>query len=108
MGLNNQAAASKFRFTIKQKLLLNALINITLLLVLGLYALNQMKLIGLEVEEIAEIDMPMVSMITNIESHQLEQALNLERLLRLGSKQHFSPLTIQAYADVKTLFYNIF
>jgi len=105
MGSNKQAAEYKRRFTFKQKLLLNALINFSLILIIGLYALNQMKLIGMEIEEIAEIDMPLISIITNIESHQLEQALNLERLLRLGSKTKFSPLTLQAYAESKALFY---
>ena len=105
MGLNKQKTEIKRRFTLKQKLLLNALINISLMLLIGFYALNQMKLIGIEIEEIAEIDMPLIRIITKIETHQLEQTLNLERLLRLGSKTKFSPLTLQEYANSKAQFY---
>ena len=104
---NNAAQKSGLRFTIKQKLLLNALINIALMLSIGLYALNQMKLVGAEVEEIAEIDMPLVNMIANIETHQLEQAVALERLLRLGNQSYQSALTLQAYSTSKTKFYSL-
>ena len=105
MSLNKQKTENKRRFTLKQKLILNALINISLMLLIGFYGLNQMKLIGIEIEEIAEIDMPLIRIITKIETHQLEQTLNLERLLRLGSKTKFSPLTLQEYADSKEQFY---
>ena len=98
---NNSTDKSGFQFTIKKKLFLNAFINIALILIIGLYALNQMKLIGEEVEEIAEIDMPLVRIITQIEIHQLEQSLYLERLLRLGSQTHQTTLTKQEYAVAK-------
>ena len=101
---NNSTDKSGFQFTIKKKLFLNAFINIGLMLIIGLYALNQMKLIGEEVEEIAEIDMPLIRSITNIEAHQLEQALYLERLLRLGTQTFQSALTVQEYAMAKAKF----
>ena len=101
---NNSTDKSGFQFTIKKKLILNAFINITLMLMIGLYALNQMKLIGEEVEEIAEIDMPLIRSITSIEAHQLEQALYLERLLRLGTQTFQSALTVQEYAMAKAKF----
>ena len=101
---NNSPEKSGFQFSIKKKLFLNAFINIALILIIGLYALNQMKLIGEEVEEIAEIDMPLVRIITQIEIHQLEQSLYLERLLRLGSQTHQTTLTKQEYAVAKNKF----
>ncbi|WP_157465791.1 hypothetical protein [Colwellia sp. TT2012] len=55
---NNSKQKYAFQFTIKKKLIVNAFINIGLILIIGLYALNQMKLIGEEVEDIAEIEMP--------------------------------------------------
>ncbi|NQY49282.1 MAG: response regulator [Colwellia sp.] len=101
---NNSTEKSGFQFTIKKKLFLNAFINISLILIIGLYALNQMKLIGEEVEEIAEIDMPLIRSITAIEAHQLEQAIYLERLLRLGTQTFQSALTVQGYAMAKAKF----
>lgn len=67
---NNSKQKYAFQFTIKKKLIVNAFINIGLILIIGLYALNQMKLIGEEVEDIAEIEMPWISSITAIEIHQ--------------------------------------
>ncbi|ALO33739.1 hypothetical protein CMT41_02680 [Colwellia sp. MT41] len=101
---NNSKQKSAFQFTIKKKLIVNAFINISLILIIGLYALNQMKLIGEEVEEIAEIDMPLIRSITAIETHQLEQALYLERVLRLGTQTFQSALTVQEYAMAKAQF----
>jgi len=50
----------------------------------SLYTQTKVKAIGLEIEAIAERDMPLVSAITNIEIHQLEQAIHVERTLRLA------------------------
>jgi len=102
--LNNAKPKSGLRFTIKQKLILNAVINISLMMLIGLYALNQMKRIGAEVEEVAKMDMPLVLAITNIKNNQLEQALYLERLFRLGSRDYHSALTQQEYAIAKKQF----
>jgi len=45
---------------------------------------GKMKQIGYEIESVAERDMPIVATITKIETHQLEQAISLERALRLA------------------------
>ena len=44
----------------------------------------QMAKIGVEIEAIAEDDMPLTTIISRITTHQLEQAILLERILRLS------------------------
>ena len=44
----------------------------------------QMSMIGVEIEAIAEDDMPLTTIISRITTHQLEQAILLERILRLS------------------------
>ncbi len=47
-------------------------------------AINKMGKIGDEVTSIAEIDIPLTNVATQIASHQLKQAIYLERALRFG------------------------
>jgi len=44
----------------------------------------QMANIGTEIESIAENDIPLTEILTKVTTHQLEQAINLERALRYG------------------------
>ena len=50
----------------------------------NLFIQSQIRSIGFEIEAIAERDMPLVEAITQIETHQLEQAIHFERILRLA------------------------
>ena len=49
--------------------------------VFGIFFLTK---IGAEIEEIAELDIPLIEIVTKISTHQLEQAINFERILRYG------------------------
>jgi len=94
MNSNNSAI---IKLSILQKLFGTALINIIFMSLISIYAINQMSLIGTEIEEIAELDMPLVTAITQIEIHQLEQAIYLERALRVIQEIN---LNAKAKADV--------
>lgn len=48
------------------------------------YGLYRIDAIGANIEEIAETYIPLTKVITEIESHQLERSVLLERALRLG------------------------
>lgn len=50
-----------------------------------IYALHSMNRIGVELVAIAEQDIPLTKIITNITTHQLEQALVFERVLRFAT-----------------------
>lgn len=81
MSSNNLAALS-----IKAKL---TGLNIGLILVLlgcMAFALSKMNMIGEELVQIAESDIPMTSVVTDITVNQLEQAVNFERAVRYGEE----------------------
>ena len=48
------------------------------------YGLTSINKVGIELKSIAEDDIPMTTMLTEITVKQLEQAVLLERVLRLG------------------------
>ena len=56
-------------------------------------ALWQMGSIGKELESIAEKDLPLTEAVTRVTHHQLEQAILVERLLRLASVRSEDPET---------------
>jgi len=49
-----------------------------------------MSLIGAEIEEISELDMPLVSAISQIKTHQLQQAIYVERAIRIVKEIKFN------------------
>ena len=51
----------------------------------------QMNKIGVEIEGIAERDLPMTSGLTEVTIHQLEQAVNFERAIRTGEEMKKYP-----------------
>ncbi len=77
---------SRFNFTIGQKLIGVILLMVLMLGLVAGTGITQMQSIGAEIEEIAEQDMPLTEAITAITIHQLEQAINFERMLRYGEE----------------------
>jgi methyl-accepting chemotaxis protein len=62
-------------------------LGVSLLLVIlavGYIGLSQMKLIGNEIIDIAEIDIPLNNIMTEITEHQLQQVIELERAVLNG------------------------
>jgi methyl-accepting chemotaxis protein len=49
------------------------------------YGLWKLVLVGEEIKEIGEEDMPMIALVADLETHQLKQLIELERALRYGS-----------------------
>jgi methyl-accepting chemotaxis protein len=54
----------------------------------GIWIMNK---IGVEIESIAEHDIPLTEMVSKITVHQLEQAINFERALRYGVEMAHAP-----------------
>ena len=55
---------------------------ISALLGVGLFSLYQMNKIGVELVAIAEEDIPLTNVVTKITTHQLEQTIQFEKLMR--------------------------
>ena len=71
-----------------------ALLTINAILFIG-FSLSvgiQLRTIGSEIEEIAELDVPISSLLTKVTVHQLEQAVHFERAARYGEEMNTSSL----------------
>ncbi|MHA1546319.1 MAG: MCP four helix bundle domain-containing protein [Alphaproteobacteria bacterium] len=64
----------------------------------------QMEKIGVEIEGIAERDLPMTKGLTQITIHQLEQAINFERAIRTGEEMVTHPAARQEFAKAVGIF----
>ena len=85
--MRRNQANPPFRFTVGRKILLSLMVSLLMILAVGGYSLNQMQLIGAEVEEISEIALPTVRSITKIEKNQLEQ-IKLESYTRKSLRKY--------------------
>ncbi len=57
---------------------------ITLILILGAISLLRIVTTYKDVDDVANIDLPLIETLTQIETNQLEQSISLERAVRLG------------------------
>ena len=70
---------------------------IAFLLLSTTVSLIKMQQIGIEIADIAEQDIPLTNLLSNITTHQLEQAINFERALRLGGYMKSDPDAAAGY-----------
>ncbi len=69
---------------ISQKMNLMLVANIVLMVTIVWWGLSKLSIIGGEIQEIAEEDIPLVESLTSITLNQLGQALALQKALRAG------------------------
>ena len=72
--------------TVGQKIVSIVGLCIALLIVVAITGIVQMQKVGNEITEIAEQDLPLIEAVSAITVHQLEQAVNFERILRYGEE----------------------
>lgn len=72
--------------TLKLRIFAVSLTLILFSVVVGTVSFVQMDKIGNEITEIAEEDIPLIKILTEITTHQLEQAILLERAIRFGEE----------------------
>lgn len=70
---------------------------IAFLLLSTTVSLIKMQQIGIEIADIAEQGIPLTNLLSNITTHQLEQAINFERALRLGGEMKSDPDAAAGY-----------
>jgi methyl-accepting chemotaxis protein len=73
------------RLKIGSKILGLIIILIVLMLTVGIFGIAMLTRIGGEIKEIAEEDIPLSDVISQITGNQLSQAINMERALRAGA-----------------------
>lgn len=64
---------------------------LTLMIGVSVTGIWTMQKIGLEIESIAEHDVPLTEIVSKITVHQLEQAINFERAVRFGEEMAHLP-----------------
>lgn len=79
-------------FSVGRKIGAVVAICLAFLVAVSATAIYQMEEIAREIEAIAERDAPMVEMLSKITTHQLEQAISMERSFRYGEEMRtFAP-----------------
>ncbi len=66
---------------ISQKIYLLGGIQLVLMMLMGITAITQMAKIGIELMDIAEVDIPLTKHLTQVTEHQLQQNIYFERAL---------------------------
>ncbi len=67
----------------------------------GIY---QMMKIGVEIEDVAEVDIPLTEKLTKVTIHQLEQAILLERAFFIGEELKTNPDELKHFHEVEKKF----
>jgi len=81
-------------------------VTIVLLILAGLSVFTGLKMqgIGGAIQSIVEKDIPVTELVTTITEHQLEQAVMLERMIRLGEVMSASRSSAERYSKIKSEF----
>ena len=82
----NSPTKTRFQWTIARKIGGLATVLIVFILSLLIYSIVALRGMQTELEEIAELDVPLMELINKIEIQQLEQQITLDQLLRLGKR----------------------
>lgn len=80
---------TSIRMGLNGKILSLAGIILVMLTALGLMNYIYLNGIGEELKNIAEEDIPLTVLVTEVESHQMQQAIILEKILKLGHQSGF-------------------
>lgn len=91
-------------FSVRARMVALLVISIAFLIGLAAFTGIQLRAIGDEIEEIAELDVPISGLLTRMTTHQLEQAVHFERAVRYGEQMHFSEIPDDIRATAGTHF----
>ena len=96
MNLSNVRIATKFYSLIA--------ILLGVGLVIATIGGMQMRKIGIELAEVAEIDIPLTNALMKVSLHQLEQSIALERALRFGEQMQVQANAVGQFEEAKHRF----
>lgn len=89
---------------IKKILLRRSSFIIILLLVLGAFGLLRIVYTHRDVVDVTNIDLPLIELLTRIETNQLEQAINFERAVRYAEEMNESDIAIRGFSIADSTF----
>ncbi len=78
----------KIRYSVAAKVITIVLFLSLVIVAQSVFSVSQLNKIGKEIETIAESDIPLTEVLSRITTHQLEQSVMFERILRLNGLTH--------------------
>ncbi len=89
---------------VRDTILRRSALIISLILILGAIALLRIITTHKDVEDVAEIDLPLIETLTRIETNQLEQSINFERAVRYANDKNQTSLNEQNFRIADSTF----
>jgi signal transduction histidine kinase len=89
---------------IKEVILRRSSLIIGFILILGAFGLLRIVLTHKDIDDVANIDLPLIEILTTIETNQLEQAIHFERALRFASEMGASKVKRQDFMAADSMF----
>ena len=90
---------------VKEVILRRSSFIIFLILILGAFGLLRVVTTHKDIDDVAKIDLPIIELLTEIETHQLEQAINFERAIRYAEEvEKGSDAALQGFAIADSTF----
>lgn len=89
---------------VRDTILRRGALIISLILILGAAALLRIISTHKDVEDVAEIDLPLIEVLTRIETNQLEQSINFERAVRYANDPQQTELAKQNFLIADSTF----
>lgn len=89
---------------IKEVMLRRSSLIIGFILVLGAFGLLRIVLTHKDIDDVANIDLPLIETLTRIETNQLEQAINFERAIRFAAEIEGNPLMLESFKNADSTF----
>lgn len=77
---------------------------ILMLLILSAVALLRMVATYKDIDDVATIDMPLIELLTQVETNQLEQSVNFERAIRYSEELHKNPYAMEQFKHADSTF----
>ncbi|MEP6355747.1 MAG: methyl-accepting chemotaxis protein [Hyphomicrobiales bacterium] len=91
---------------ISTKIYLVVGLGLIALIGLALFSYSQVKLIGIELTAIAEEDIPLTTHVTEAATNQLEQTIQLERMLKYTAESRLFTVDKTHFEKAKTAFFS--
>lgn len=89
---------------IKEVMLRRSSLIIGFILILGAFGLLRIVLTHKDIDDVANIDLPLIETLTRIETNQLEQAINFERAIRFAVEMKSNLLMHEAFKNADSTF----
>lgn len=82
----------------------SSIILVLIFIAISVFSIQRIYTSRIVVGEIAQVDVPLIERLTNIETHQLEQSINFERAIRYSEEIPTIPEAQQSFETADSIF----